>query len=276
MTRAAPVGSLPVNATHPSTRAQWRSWLARHHGRKEGVWLVLWKKASGKAQLDYDAAVEEPLCFGWIDSKPRTGWSRPNKLRVERAIAAGRMTSTGLAKIEAARSDGSWTRLDAVEDLVVPARFTRETLPVPLDSRVNIREIPARTMAVLTYSGTWSQRRYEKHEAALLAGVREAGLQALGKPEFARYNAPFTPWFLRRNEVMVEIRSHVPYPAIRMSHRLGAGEKTGRSSDRPARTVIESECVISLRLDLPNTCHGWIRESREPSRHRSESPWRMP
>ena len=137
MTRAAPVGSLPVNATHPLTRAQWRSWLARYHGRKEGVWLVLWKKASGKAQLDYDAAVEEALCFGWIDSKPRaldakrsilwlaprkprTGWSRPNKLRVERAIAAGRMTSTGLAKIEAARSDGSWTRLDAVEDLVVP------------------------------------------------------------------------------------------------------------------------------------------------------------
>jgi uncharacterized protein YdeI (YjbR/CyaY-like superfamily) len=127
----------PDNSTHPNTRAEWRRWLKQHHSRAEGVWLVFWKKASGKVQMDYDQAVEEALCFGWIDSKPRSldemrtllwmaprksgsGWSAPNKLRIERAIAAGQMTAAGLAKIEAAKADGSWAALDAVERLEIP------------------------------------------------------------------------------------------------------------------------------------------------------------
>ena len=137
MAQTKAVTALPDNATEPGTRERWRAWLERHHGRKQGIWLVLWKKSSGKAQLEVDAAVEEALCFGWIDSKPRaldtersmlwfaprkpgTGWSRPNKQRIERAVAAGRMTQAGLDKIEAAKRDGSWSKLDAVEDLVVP------------------------------------------------------------------------------------------------------------------------------------------------------------
>lgn len=93
-----------------------------------------------------------------------------------------------------------------VFSFVMPARYTRDTLPEPLDARVKIRALPARMMAVVTYSGTWSRSRYEKHEAELLAAVRGAGMTAVGKPVFARYNAPYTPWFMRRNEVMIEIR----------------------------------------------------------------------
>lgn len=133
---------------HPETGAAWRRWLAKHHGRSEGVWVVSWKQATGKPRVSYDALVEEALCWGWIDSKPNrlddertmlwfaprkpgTGWSRPNKLRVERLLAAGRMQPAGLAKIEAAQADGSWTRLDAVEDLVVPADLARALRALP-------------------------------------------------------------------------------------------------------------------------------------------------
>jgi uncharacterized protein YdeI (YjbR/CyaY-like superfamily) len=122
---------------HPGSRAEWRAWLAEHHDRSDAVWLVLWRPRSGRAGLTYDEAVEEALCFGWIDGKaaglddertmlrfsPRkrgSGWARSNKRRVERLLAEGLMTGAGLALIEEAKRDGSWVKLDAVEDLVVP------------------------------------------------------------------------------------------------------------------------------------------------------------
>jgi hypothetical protein len=92
-----------------------------------------------------------------------------------------------------------------VFSFVMPARYTRATLPVPLDARVKIREMPARTMAAIAYSGTWSRSRYEVQEKTLLTAVRDAGLKTVGQPVFARYNPPFMPWFLRRNEVMIEV-----------------------------------------------------------------------
>jgi uncharacterized protein YdeI (YjbR/CyaY-like superfamily) len=128
----------PPNSVHPPTRAAWREWLATNVERKEGVWLISYKKASGQPSIPYEDLVEEALCFGWIDStakgldqdramlwfaprKPRTGWSRPNKQRVERLLAAGLMAEAGLRKIEAAKQDGSWTLLDSVEALEIPA-----------------------------------------------------------------------------------------------------------------------------------------------------------
>jgi uncharacterized protein YdeI (YjbR/CyaY-like superfamily) len=125
------------NSVHPKTRAEWRDWLAQHHTQKEGIWLVSYKKATGKSRFDYDEAVEEALCFGWIDSKgnklddersmlwfaprkPGTGWSKLNKSRVERLTADGLMMPAGLAKIEAAKQDGSWNVLDSVEALEIP------------------------------------------------------------------------------------------------------------------------------------------------------------
>ncbi len=126
-----------LDTVHPKTRAAWRDWLKSHHTQTNGVWLISYKKVTGKARFDYDEAVEEALCFGWVDSKPRklddersmlyfaprksgTGWSKPNKIRVEKLIAAGQMSPAGLAKIEAAKKDGSWSALDAVEALEVP------------------------------------------------------------------------------------------------------------------------------------------------------------
>jgi uncharacterized protein YdeI (YjbR/CyaY-like superfamily) len=128
----------PENSVHPTTRAEWRAWLMAHHTRAEGVWLVSYKKATGKPRVEYEDAVEEAIAFGWIDSKanklddqcsllwfsprkPKTGWSRPNKERVERLLAADLMQPAGQAKIDAAISDGSWAKLDGVEALEIPA-----------------------------------------------------------------------------------------------------------------------------------------------------------
>jgi uncharacterized protein YdeI (YjbR/CyaY-like superfamily) len=127
----------PQLSVHPLSRGEWRQWLSDHHARTTGVWLISYKKATGKPRFDYDEPVEEALCFGWVDSKvntldaersllwfaprkPGTGWSRPNKLRVEQMLKAGLMAEAGLRKVAQAQADGSWTKLDAVEDLTVP------------------------------------------------------------------------------------------------------------------------------------------------------------
>jgi uncharacterized protein YdeI (YjbR/CyaY-like superfamily) len=133
------------------SREQWRAWLEAHHGSSPGIWLVTWKKASGRPHLPYDDVVEEALAFGWVDSLPRkldddrsqllitprkagSNWSRLNKERVERLLAAGLMAPAGLAVVEAARADGSWTALDDVENLVEP-----EDLRAALDAEPEAR-----------------------------------------------------------------------------------------------------------------------------------------
>lgn len=128
----------PLNSVQPNTRAEWRRWLEEHHSQNKGVWLISFKKATGKPRVEYDEAVEEALCFGWIDSKPSkldeersmlwfaprkagTGWSRINKERVERLEQAELLAPSGQAKIEAAKKDGSWNALDGVELLEIPS-----------------------------------------------------------------------------------------------------------------------------------------------------------
>lgn len=112
-------------AIHPKTRKAWRQWLLKNHASSPGIWMIYYKKQSGKRRFDYGEAVEEALCFGWIDSLPRkldeqramlkftprklkSAWSGLNKKRIERLIKEGLMTAAGLAKIEQAKKDGSW------------------------------------------------------------------------------------------------------------------------------------------------------------------------
>lgn len=119
------------------TRSELRDWLAANHTRGDGVWLVTWKAASGRPAPMYDDVVSECLAFGWVDSTPRaldddrtmlylaprksrSGWSRPNKERVQRLEAEGLMTEAGRRVVEAAKVDGSWQLLDEVENLTVP------------------------------------------------------------------------------------------------------------------------------------------------------------
>jgi uncharacterized protein YdeI (YjbR/CyaY-like superfamily) len=133
----------------PSSRADWRGWLEEHHASSPGIWLVYWKKGSGQPTLSYEDAVEEALCFGWIDSrvnaldadryqqiftprKPTSAWSRLNKERVARLLAAGLIAPPGLAVIEAAQRNGAWSTYDAVEALEVPPDLVAALAADPL------------------------------------------------------------------------------------------------------------------------------------------------
>lgn len=115
-----------------TNREDWRSWFEQNHLKEKEVWLIYYKKHTGKPCIPYNDAVEEALCFGWIDSivkridderymqkfsprKDRSNWSESNKKRVRKLIDAGRMTRAGLEKIEAAKKNGSWDRMIASE-----------------------------------------------------------------------------------------------------------------------------------------------------------------
>lgn len=141
-----------------SDRASWRAWLQAHHGTSQGIWLQL-EKVGDPARLKYEEAVEEALCFGWIDSqvrgldetqylrlftprKPTSDWSRLNKQRVEKLQREGLMAPAGLAAIEVAKRNGSWSLLDAVEDLAVPDDLA-QALSVDVSARTNFDAFPA-------------------------------------------------------------------------------------------------------------------------------------
>ena len=121
---------------HPESLTQWRQWLDRHHQRGQGVWLVFWRRESGRAVIEYEDSVLEALCFGWIDStrkvldddrvmmwfaprRPRSTWVRNNKERVARLESEGRMQPAGRALVEAAKANGMWTLFDDAEAGVV-------------------------------------------------------------------------------------------------------------------------------------------------------------
>ena len=88
---------------------------------------------------------------------------------------------------------------------MMPAGYTLETLPVPEDPQVKLRLVPARRMAAVRYSGFWSEKRYLSHKQELETWMSKNGLTAAGAPVWARYNPPFTPWFLRRNEILIPL-----------------------------------------------------------------------
>ena len=119
-------------------QAAFRDFLSKNHGQLDGIWLIYYKKDSTQPSVSWVEAVEEALCFGWIDSKVKTideqrykqiftkrkkgsMWSAVNKAHLKRIYAAGKMTPAGQQIIDAAKADGSWTFLDSVENLELPA-----------------------------------------------------------------------------------------------------------------------------------------------------------
>ncbi len=92
---------------------------------------------------------------------------------------------------------------------MMPSEYSIEELPEPNDSRIRIREMPARSFAAVRYSGTWSKRNYQKNLELLLSALQEAGYEPSGEPIWARYDAPFKPWFLRRNEILTAFQAPV-------------------------------------------------------------------
>jgi uncharacterized protein YdeI (YjbR/CyaY-like superfamily) len=175
------------------TVEDWHDWLVREGGSSDAVWLTVWKQAADPAFIRYEAVVEEALCHGWIDStvnaydelcflqllaprKPGSVWSGPNKDRVRRMVAAGRMREQGRAAVDAAKADGSWTILDPVEAMIEP-----DALAAVLDADPALRsawdaEAPSRRKAVfyrVALARTDATRAKRIHEA--VTALREGG-----------------------------------------------------------------------------------------------------
>ncbi len=127
-----------------SSAATWRRWLDANHATSSGLWLRIYKKAAGKKTVTYAEALDEALCYGWIDGqknkgdeaswlqkftprRPRSMWSKNNREHVARLVEAGRMTVRGQKEVDAARKDGRWDKAyDAASTMEIPADFLRE------------------------------------------------------------------------------------------------------------------------------------------------------
>lgn len=126
-----------IESFYPTSRIEWREWLEKNHVSKQSIWLVFYNKASNKPSISWSEAVDEALCFGWIDSKKvaidkekshqffskrkdKSTWSKINKAKIEKLIADGQMREEGFKSIEKAKQNGSWTILDEVEELIIP------------------------------------------------------------------------------------------------------------------------------------------------------------
>ncbi len=178
-------------------RETWRRWLAEHHSTALGVWLVLGKKGGARASVSLDEAMQEALCFGWIDSKmqpidadryrlvftprkPDSTWSKINKERVERLIRDGSMTEAGLAAIETAKANGSWTSLDAVEALSVPEDLAAALAEDPV-AAANFDTYPASVKKMVLHWVTSAKRADTRSrrivEIVRLASVNERPFQ---------------------------------------------------------------------------------------------------
>jgi uncharacterized protein YdeI (YjbR/CyaY-like superfamily) len=122
---------------YPENKNQWRNWLIKNQDKEDFVWLIFYKVKSPKKSITWSEAVDEALCFGWIDSvkktlneesyvqyfskrKPKSSWSKINKLKIEELTKRKLMTKSGSAVIEIAKQNGSWSMLDDVENLIVP------------------------------------------------------------------------------------------------------------------------------------------------------------
>lgn len=126
-----------VKAIQAESSAAWRAWLEEHHRSEKSVWLIIYRKESANPSVYYPEAVDEALCFGWIDSKankrdavsyyqiftkrnPKSNWSKVNKDKVERLMAEGRMHASGLEMVELAKKSGTWSALNEVDNVLLP------------------------------------------------------------------------------------------------------------------------------------------------------------
>jgi len=183
-------------------RASWRAWLEANHATATGAWLVTWRAGTGHPVLDYESAVEEAVCFGWIDSRtgrvdhertklyfaprqPRSSWSASNKARVERLTAAGRMASAGLAAVQRAKASGTWQHHDAVERLDIPADLEVGMAAQPGAAGHFAAFPPSTRRAILEWIAAARRpatRAARITETAILAGRNERANQRRPKP----------------------------------------------------------------------------------------------
>ena len=151
-----------------------------------------------QADFDKSGNIAFRRLFKYISGQNRAKQSIAMTAPVNQKAAAQKIAMT--APVTQQKSQENYA-----VSFLMPAKYTLETLPEPLDPNVVLQQIPARTLAAIRYSGTWSQKRYETHKAKLEEFIRTKNLKPTGEPIFARYDPPFQLWFLRRNEVLIPI-----------------------------------------------------------------------
>ncbi len=152
-----------------------------------------------EAEFDEASDIAFRRLYDYISGKNRTQAPIAMTAPVEQKGNSEKIAMT--APVEQIETEGKFT-----VSFMMPGTYTLATLPEPADPNVRLREIPAQKMAAVRYSGTWSQKRYEKKKAALKQFIADQGLTITGPETFARYDPPFQPWFLRRNEVLIPVQ----------------------------------------------------------------------
>ena len=135
--------------------------------------------------------------FGENTSRASIDMTAPVTQRASERIA---MTAPVLQRADSGEASQRW-----IIGFVMPAEHTLESLPEPVNGEIMMREVPARLVAVRRYNGRWTEARFREHEQALREALAESAWRMVGDVEYARYDPPFKPWFLRRNEVMAEV-----------------------------------------------------------------------
>jgi hypothetical protein len=150
---------------------------------------------------DFDKAGNEGFrrLFKYISGENQKKQSIAMTTPVSQETGSEKIAMT--APVSQERTGGQWRIA-----FVMPSEYTMDTLPQPVDPKVSLRQVPSRRMAAITYSGSWSRERYEEQKTLLGAFIQRHKLSPLGEPVLARYNSPFTLWFLRRNEVLVPVQ----------------------------------------------------------------------
>ncbi|MGZ5286344.1 MAG: YdeI/OmpD-associated family protein [Flavisolibacter sp.] len=177
----------------PKDAKAWRNWLKKYHRTKTSIWLVYYKKHTDVTSISYNEAVDEALCFGWIDStsktldadryiqyfckrKPTSVWSKINKAKVSKLIEEGRMTPAGIESIEIARQNGSWDILNEVDTLTIP-RDLEQAFRIHQGSKKYFMGLsPSTRKAILQWlvlAKRPETRQKRIDEIALLAGKKQ-------------------------------------------------------------------------------------------------------
>ncbi|WP_348655489.1 YdeI/OmpD-associated family protein [uncultured Roseivirga sp.] len=183
---------------YPKSKTDWRNWLSKHHDSTQSIWLVYYKTSSNKPTLSWSEAVDEALCFGWIDStkkaidkesymqyfckrKPNSIWSKINKEKVARLIENNLMTEAGLKSIATAKENGSWNALDDVEALIVPNDLT-EALAGCKEALAFFNRLSNSTKKLLLHWVTFAKR--PKTRAKRIAEIVESAHKSLKPKQF--------------------------------------------------------------------------------------------
>lgn len=172
---------------------------------KSGIFEIRNYEAHILAETLVDGTLEDAgnkafsRLFNYISGENHTRSSIAMTAPVSQQEADGKKIAM-TAPVSQQAAGGKWA-----VSFMMPANYSLETLPIPDDSSITLRQVPAQRIAAVRYSGFWSEKRFLRHKQELEKWIEENNLKITGEPVWARYNSPFTPWFLRRNEILIPI-----------------------------------------------------------------------